>query len=213
MGPLHQLKALLNAHGICPMPMMMHHDAQPLYTRKSNYGLLNQVRLLRRAGAVSLQVLMLVPSPGSKLYNGTFTSGQVFERVGGRRVDPYMHDGNYVIASLHKHPWKKQLNILASYLFFYNPWSLIIELTRKTRVGDKPASAQLLGMLGNIQNIRRTLGWAFRLMFMKIQRLTEPPKSPIPMQSLGATQSIHMIPTVLVTIDRVPASPVLNASG
>ena len=193
--------------GICPMPMMMHHDEQPLYTRKSNYGLLNQVSLLRKAGAVSLQVLMLTPSPGTKLYVGTYTSGQVFDRVGGRRVDPYMHDGNYVIASHHKHPWIKQFNILASYSYFYNPWWLIVQLRRKTKVGDKPVGAQLLGMLGNTQNIRRTLGWVFRLMFRKIERHTEPPKSVIPMQSVEGTQSIHTEPTVLITVDRVPTVP------
>ncbi|MCZ6835562.1 MAG: radical SAM protein, partial [Planctomycetota bacterium] len=165
----------LRAAGICPMPMMMHHDEQPLYTRKSNYGLINQVRLLRKAGAVTLQVLMLTPSPGTKLYMGTYTSGQVFDRVGSRRIDPYMHDGNYIIASHHKQPWKKQLNILASYSYFYNPWRLIVELTRRTKVGDKPASAQIFGMLGNSQNIRRTFGWVFRLMFRKIQRLSAPP--------------------------------------
>ncbi len=196
----------LRAAGICPNPMMMHHDAQPLYTRKGDYGLLNQVRLLRRAGAVTLQVLMIVPSPGSKLYRETFNSGQVFDLVGGRRVDPYMHDGNYVIASHHKHPWMKQLNILASYSYFYNPWWLIVALCRKTNVGDKPVSAQIFGMLGNTQNIRRTLGWAFRLMFRKIKRHTKPPTSPIPLRSVEGTQSIHMTPTVSITIDRVPAA-------
>ncbi len=192
--------------GICPNPMMMHHDAQPLYSRKGDYGLLNQVKLLRKAGAVTLQVLMLVPAPGSKLYRETFNSGQVFDRVGGRRVDPYMHDGNYVIASHHKHPWKKQLNILASYAYFYNPWWLAVALCRKTKVGDKPASAQLFGMLGNTQNIRRTLGWALRLMFMKPRRHTEPPRSAIPMQSVEGTRSIHTVPTVTITIDRIPAT-------
>ena len=54
--------------GICPMPMMMHHDAQPLYTRRNDYGLLNQIRLLRKAGAASIQILMLLPSAGSKWY-------------------------------------------------------------------------------------------------------------------------------------------------
>ncbi|MHC4904139.1 MAG: B12-binding domain-containing radical SAM protein, partial [Planctomycetota bacterium] len=108
----------LREAGICPMPMMMHHDSQPLYTRHSDYGLLNQLRLLRKAGAVSIQVLMIVPSPGTKLYDSSFTSGQVFDRVGGRRVDPYMHDGNYVIASHHKQPWRKQFNLLAGYLYF-----------------------------------------------------------------------------------------------
>jgi hypothetical protein len=199
--------------GICPMPMMMHHDAQPLYSRNSEYGLLNQVKLLRQAGAVSLQVLMLVPAPGTKLYRETFTSGQVFDRVGGRRVDPHMHDGNYVIASHHKHPWKKQFNILASYAYFYNPWWLIIELTRKTRVGDKPVSAQVFGMLGITQNVRRTLGWAFRLMFRKIHRHTEPPKSPIPMRSVEGTHSIHTMPTVQITFERRSAVPASGASS
>lgn len=189
--------------GICPMPMMMHHDTQPLYTRKSNYGLLNQVRILRRAGAVSLQVLMLVPAPGTKLYHETFDSGQVFDRVGGRRVDPYMHDGNYVIASHHKRPWVKQFNILASYIYFYNPLQLVAEMRRKTKVREKPVYAQLIGILGVTQNIRRTFGWALRLMFRKIHRLSAPPRSPIPMQSVEGTVSIHTRPVVPLTVDRV----------
>src|SRR5580692_7106280 len=68
---------LMRDAGICPMPMMMHHDSQPLYSHGSNYGLLNQVNLLRKAGAVSLQVLMLTPSAGSKSYDKMFTDGQV----------------------------------------------------------------------------------------------------------------------------------------
>ena len=43
--------ALLRQAGIAPMPMMMHHDSQPMYTRGRLEGLLNQVRLLRKAGA------------------------------------------------------------------------------------------------------------------------------------------------------------------
>src|SRR5205814_9076510 len=89
----------LRAAGICPMPMMMHHDSQPLVSGRSNYGLLNQIRLLRKAGAVSLQVLMITPSVGSKLYEGTFTDGLVIDRIGGRRAAPYMYDGNYLVAS------------------------------------------------------------------------------------------------------------------
>jgi radical SAM superfamily enzyme YgiQ (UPF0313 family) len=103
---------LLRGAGICPMPMMMHHDSQPLYSRKGDYGLLNQIKVLRRAGAVSLQVLMITPSAGTKLYEQTFNSGQVFARVGGREVLPHMYDGNYVVASNHKHPSLKQLNLL-----------------------------------------------------------------------------------------------------
>lgn len=190
----------LRAVGICPMPMMMHHDSQPLYTRKGNYGLLNQVKLLRRAGAVTLQVLMLTPATGSKLLVETYESGQVFSSAGGRRVEPYMHDGNYVIASKHKRPWVKQLNILASYIYFYNPLRLAYELTHKTPAGDRPAAAQVFGMMGWTQNIRRTLGWALRLASGRTTRHTAPPRSRIPVQSVEGTQSIHTEPVVTVTV-------------
>ena len=185
---------LLRDAGICPMPMMMHHDSQPLYTRGSNYGLINQIRQLRRAGAVSLQVLMLVPSPGSKSYDGTYTSGQVFQSVGGRSVEPYMHDGNYVIASGLKRPWKKQINLLLAYVYFYNPiWLAVALWRRKTKLRLKPAGMQLVGILGVIQNIRRTLGWALRLAFGRIQRLTQPPVAKISTRQVklqAATQEI-----------------------
>ena len=35
---------LLRENGIIPIPMMMHHDEQPLISRKTNYGLINQLR-------------------------------------------------------------------------------------------------------------------------------------------------------------------------
>ena len=200
--------------GICPMPMMMHHDTQPLYSRGSNYGLLNQIKLLRHAGAVSLQVLMIVPSPGSKLFDETFTSGQVFERVGGRRVDPYMHDGNYVIASRHKHPWKKQLNLIASYLYFYNIWWLIVLLCRKrTKVGDKPVSAQVFGILGSTQNIRRTTGWALRLMCRTIHRYSEPPQSALPINRISRPTPAKQTPLVQVSTETRASADSRDACG
>src|SRR5581483_8352162 len=174
---------LLRAAGICPMPMMMHHDTQPLYSHKSHYGLLNQIHLLRKAGAVSLQVLMITPSAGTKLYEQTFATGQVFDRVGGRRVMPHMYDGNYVVASSHKRPWRKQLNLLTGYLYFYNPVRLAgILVRRKTKVSHKAAGMQVVGMLGVIQTMRRTAGWAVRLMLGRIERLSGPPQSLIPMR-------------------------------
>jgi radical SAM superfamily enzyme YgiQ (UPF0313 family) len=182
----------LRAAGICPMPMMMHHDSQPLYSAKGNYGLLNQIGLLRKAGAVSLQVLMMTPSAGTKLYEQTFTGGQVFERVGGRRVLPHMYDGNYVVASSHKQPWRKQLNILIGYASFYNPFRLVSLLIRKkTKVSHKAAGMQVVGMMGLAMTIRRTTGWAIRLMVGKIDRLTQPPSSPIPMRSVEGGSACH----------------------
>ena len=182
----------LREAGICPMPMMMHHDSQPLYSRGANYGLLNQIKLLRKAGAVSLQVLMITPSAGTKLYEQTFASGQVFDRVGGRKVLPHMYDGNYVVASTHPQPWRKQLNLLTGYFYFYNPIRLaVILMRRKTKVSHKAAGMQVVGMLGVIQTARRTLGWAVRLMFGRIVRLSDPPMSPIPMRSLDGAAPSH----------------------
>jgi hypothetical protein len=172
---------------------MMHHDSQPLYSRGgTNYGLLNQVKLLRKAGAVSLQVLMITPSAGTKLYEGTFAGGQVFDRVGGRKVVPHMYDGNYVVASKHPRPWKKQLNLLAAYAYFYNPVRLVALLVgKKTKVSQKAAGMQVIGMMGVTQTARRTLGWALRLMFGKIDRLSGPPQTAIPMRNLDGAPADH----------------------
>jgi radical SAM superfamily enzyme YgiQ (UPF0313 family) len=175
---------LLRDHGIAPMPMMMHHDSQPLWSRGTNYGLLNQIKILRQAGAVSLQVLMMTPSAGTKLFEGAFTDGMVLEKVGGREVGPQMYDGNYVVASSLPRPWRKQLNMLCGYIYFYNPiWLIANLLNKKNRLKDKAAGMQIVGMMGLTQSIRRTSGWALRLMFGKIERVGEVPASAVPTRS------------------------------
>lgn len=197
----------LRTQRICPMPMMMHHDSQPLYTPGKPYGLLNQVRLLREAGAVTLQVLMLTPATGSKLYVESFTSGLAYESVAGRRVEPHMVDGNYVVASRHPKPWRKQLNIMCAYLYFYNPVRWLIALVRpKTANHWVDAFWQMVGMYGTLHNIRRTAGWAVRLMRGQITRRTGPPTSRIPMRSVDGGSAGHALPGTprakVVTLER-----------
>ena len=186
----------LQRHGICPMPMMMHHDTQPLYTRgRTPYGLINQVKLLRKVGAVSLQVLMITPATGSKLYEEAFTSGLAYDSAGGRPVETYMLDGNYVVASHHDKPWRKQFNILAAYLYFYNPLRFPIALVRpKSRLYLADAGMQAIGMWGLIQTIRRTFGWALRLMRGNIKRKSKVPASRIPMRSADGGPASHALP-------------------
>jgi radical SAM superfamily enzyme YgiQ (UPF0313 family) len=185
---------LLQRHGICPMPMMMHHDSQPLFTRGSDYGLLNQVRLLRKAGAVSLQVLMMTPATGSKLYESTFTSGAAYDSVDGRTVETHMLDGNYVVASNHKQPWRKQLNMIAAYLYFYNPVRLLIAVVRpKSRLYLADAATQVLGMVGLVQTIRRTAGWVWRLMRGNIVRRMTAPRSSLPMRDGHGSVASHAL--------------------
>ena len=133
----HTLDAfrLLRESGIYPIPMLMHHDAQPLFSWGDRRGLLNQLRILRKAGALYTQVLMLTPSPGSQWYEQTYTSGCAFAAAGGRPIEPYLVDGNYVVASHHPRPWIKQLNLLAGYLYFFNPLRLFVALVcPKSRV-------------------------------------------------------------------------------
>ncbi len=186
---------LLRERGLCPIPMMMHHDQQPLYTRGSSYGLVNQVGLLRKAGAVGLQVLMITPATGSKLYTEAFTSGLAYESVGGKRVEPHMLDGNYVVASQHQQPWRKQFNIMAAYLYFYNPLRFLIALVRpNSRLYLADAGLQVAGMWGLAQTVRRTLGWALRLVRGPIRRKTNVPASKIPMRSVDGGAASHALP-------------------
>jgi radical SAM superfamily enzyme YgiQ (UPF0313 family) len=119
---------LLRENGIFPMPMMMHHDTQPLVSFKSNYGLINQLRILRKAGALNAQVLMLTPSPGSKWYEETYSSGLVMKNVGGKPVELYHIDGNYVVATKKRRPWIRQLYLLSGYAYFFNPLRFLLSL-------------------------------------------------------------------------------------
>jgi hypothetical protein len=112
-----------------------------------------------------------------------------------------MYDGNYVIASKHARPWKKQLNLLAGYLYFYNAvWLAACIWNRKTKVGLKPVWMQIIGMLGLVHTIRRTFTWSLRLMFGKIDRLTHPPTSDIPIRSLDEITARHTPISVTVSV-------------
>ena len=183
-------------HDIWPMPMMMHHDEQPLISRGPKpYGLLNQIRLLRKAGAISMQVLMLVPATGSKLYVGTYTTGMAYDSVAGRRVEEHMLGGNHVVASHHPKPWRKQVNILVAYLYFYNPLRFLLALVRpKSRKYLGDVAVQLLCMKGLALTIRRTIGWAFRLRFGAVRRKSAPPANDIPMRSVDGRHAGHALP-------------------
>jgi hypothetical protein len=175
--------------------MMMHHDAQPLCTRGNLYGLLNQVRLLRKAGAISVQVLMITPATGSKLYESAFTCRPAYDSVAGRRVEPHMMDANYVVASQHPQPWRKQLNIMFAYLYFYNPLRLLVALVRpKSKLYLADAVMQLLGMWGLAHTVRRTFGWTLRLTRGNVRRWTRTPASPIPTRHIGGEAADATLP-------------------
>ncbi len=186
---------LLWRNGINPMPMLMHDDTQPLVSFKSARGLLNQIQLLRGARAMTVQVLSLSPAPGTVLYEETY-SGLAYESVNGQPVEPHLVDGNHVVASNHKRPWLKQINILIAYGYFYNPLRLLLALVRpKQRRGHlADAGAQVMGMCGLVQNLWRTPRWLWHLMRGRIKRHTAPPASPIPFRSVTGGAAPHGLP-------------------
>ena len=166
---------LLNKLGIAPMPMMMHHDGQPLWTWRGLYGLLNQVRFLRRAGAITCQVTLLTPVPGTKLYESTYRSGVVMGSVGHKPVEDYQFDGNHCVATSDPHPWRRQLNVLLSYASFYNPVNLLRALPKLDSQWGLRVSAQVFGMLGLAKSLYQVRDWLWRLISGPIERVTEVP--------------------------------------
>ncbi len=176
------LFALMNKTGICPMPMLMHHDGQPLYTRKGLYGLLNQVGFLRKAGAHSMQVTILGPAAGTRSYESNFEKRLVFETVGGKPILQYRWDGNHVIASSLPKPWRTQLNMLLAYAAYYNPINLGRSLVRPSNtLYLAGAYDQLIGMAGLIRTAIRSARWSYRLWRGPVTRRSCPPGPKTPL--------------------------------
>ena len=165
----------LLSHGIAPMPMMMHHDAQPLFSRRGLYGLLNQIRYLKRAGAVSVQVTFLTPMVGIKGYERSFEEGLVMKRVGGVEVADYQFDGNHTIASRSRHPWRKQFNILVAYASFYNPLRALKAMVTIDRLWQFRVMYQVLGNLGLLRSAWAGRNWFRRLRTGRIEKATAAP--------------------------------------
>jgi len=185
---------LLIGNNIHPMPMMMHHDGQPLYTPGKPYGLLNQVQILRNAGAVTFQVLMMTPSTGSKLFEEAFKNGVMYESVNGREIGPHMLDANYVVATEQPRPWRKQINMLVAYMFFYNPLRFLKAIVfPKSRLYAVDLICQVFGMLGLVQTIRRTVPWIWHLWRGPVVRCTKPPISAVPIRSPDGARASHAL--------------------
>jgi radical SAM superfamily enzyme YgiQ (UPF0313 family) len=151
---------ILTKIGICPMPMMMHHDGQPLSSRGNLYGLMNQVNFLRRAGSVSIQVTILTPSVGSKGYEEPYEQGMVLEQAGSQKLEDRHYDGNHCIATHDVKPWRKQLNIYLAYASFYNPLNFVRTILRwKDPLWTYRVMYQAYGMVGVVRSLATGWGW------------------------------------------------------
>ena len=167
------------AHGIGPMPMMMHHDGQPLWTRGNLYGLLNQTRFLRKCGAFSFQVTFLTPSVGSKGYEQPYNESMVFDRIGGGPIEDHLFDGNHCIATHDDRPWRKQLNMMLAYASFYNPLGLMRDLFRFDDLWSFRLIHQSLGCVRTVRSLPRELAWIRTLRRGPLERATAAPQPPV----------------------------------
>jgi hypothetical protein len=132
----------------------------------------------------------------------------VYESVAGRAVEDHMYDGNFVIASHAKKPWRKQLNLTLAYLSFYNVFRMIgLMFLPRTPVSRKRIMMQILGIAGLGYTIRRTTGWMFRLMTGRIRRMTRPTYSTLPMRGVDGGIASHDLPAMMVPFDEPSAAP------
>jgi Radical SAM superfamily len=74
-----ELFRLLAEQKISPMAMMMFHEGQPYYTRNALYGLYNQIKFLREAGAVSMQCTVHGPAVGTREQKQPMRKAEFFE--------------------------------------------------------------------------------------------------------------------------------------
>jgi radical SAM superfamily enzyme YgiQ (UPF0313 family) len=186
-----KLFQILSRIGICPMPMMMHHDGQPLASKGNLYGLLNQVNFLRKSGSVSVQVTILTPSVGSKGFEEPYRQGMVIGAAGGKRVEDYQFDGNHCIATEDPNPWQKQLNLYLAYASFYNPVNFVRALTDwKDPLWHPRVWWQAYGMAGLMKSVMSGSGWLWKLYRGPVQKLADlpPPKLPMIPPLTGSAQ-------------------------
>ncbi len=167
----------LIANKISPMVMLMHHDDQPLHSPGTLVGLVDQIRFLFEAGAVSLQCTIAGPAIGSKWSDEVYAGGLLYERVGGKKLVDAQHDGNHVATSLRPDPWRIQLNLLLGYAAFYNPINFVrsLQLTARTmkKQRRRRAAYQLWGMQAWLRTAWKVKGHLWRLWRGPIQRVTD----------------------------------------
>jgi radical SAM superfamily enzyme YgiQ (UPF0313 family) len=172
---------LLLRHDIAPMAMMMHFDGQPLWSWVGLSGLVNQIRFLKRIGAISVMVTMLTPSVGSKGYEQPYRDGLVIGRVGRLPVADRHYDGNHIVATASRFPWMKQINILVAYAAFYNPLAALRALVKVDRFWKFRLAYQFLGHMGIAKSAWTAAGYMRRLVTGPVERLRDAPVPKFPL--------------------------------
>ncbi|MGH7173989.1 MAG: B12-binding domain-containing radical SAM protein [Gemmataceae bacterium] len=160
-----ELFRLLHQYRISPMAMLMFHEGQPFYTRKSLYGLANQVDFLRRAGAISIQCTVHNPAVGTREVETTYRTGRVLKELGDYVIPESKFDGNHVMVDGAEKPWLKQLKLLGGYAAFYNPLNFLRALKKDgTTLRRRRIGWQLIGTFAVLWTAWKVLPYMLRLL-------------------------------------------------
>jgi radical SAM superfamily enzyme YgiQ (UPF0313 family) len=202
-----QLFKLMDRYKICPMAMMMYHDAQPYRSPGSLAGITDQVRFLRKAGAVSVQVMSHIPAVGTREYEPTYATGKVLSRIGNFKVGEAHNDGAHVIVTGRRPPWQRQIEQLGAYFTFYNPLNLFGSLRhtgsplRWYRVGY-----QAIGFVATCRTAKRILPYAWRLLTRtKTFHTAPPPTTRLPVRETAGAFSRLPAGALTVPKERIAA--------
>jgi radical SAM superfamily enzyme YgiQ (UPF0313 family) len=159
-----ELFRLMRDQKISPMAMMMFHEGQPYHTPGALYGLYNQIKFLREAGAVSVQCTVHSPAVGTREQETTFSKGGVLHSVGGYVIPESKYDGNHVIISAGEPAWKRQIKLIGGYSAFYNPANLVRALKRDgSPLRRRRIGYQLLGMGATVWTAAKMVPYIVRL--------------------------------------------------
>ena len=160
-----ELFRLLAEQKISPMAMMMFHEGQPYYTRNALYGLYNQIKFLREAGAVSVQCTVHGPAVGTREQEATYAKGGVLRGLGSYVIPESRFDGNHVIIATGEAAWKRQVKLIGGYAAFYNPVNLVRALKRDgSPLRRRRISYQLVGMAALLWTAAKMTPYILRLM-------------------------------------------------
>ncbi len=210
-----ELFPLMRRWGVWPMPMLMHYEGQPFYTRGSLKGIANQVSYLERYGAGSVQITFLTPAVGTKMYDAPFESGKVAKQVGKVDVDDHYYDGQHVVACDPKVAFRHQLNILGAYAAFYHPVNFVKKVVRfRDPMSLYDSVLQTFGMAGWFRSIWMMRRWLLNQWTGPITVHEAPPRSPWRIVTLEEYAS-RLGPAASHALDRIdlPGSQISRATA
>lgn len=183
----------LLANKIEAYAMMIHHDDQPLWSRKPDQlGVMNQAMQLYKMGAAGYHTTYITPSPGARNVEKMFEAGTVLDSVGGKPIPEAFQDGNHIIATRHRRAWVRQLQLWMAYGSFYNPVNFLRSLFKDLRDkhNRRRLKWQIIGGSMVIPTIFKSIPWLFSLMTRKIEKAPEAPPRCLPMVDATTRQPI-----------------------